>query len=272
MGSPTVQQQWMRAIRDDRTLKAGGKAVLLILATHMDADGTNCRPGVNLLATESGMGRDAAFDNLEKAKQAGLVQVLQRRGASIYVPCVGGVPLTDPANRRQNPNSEQSVTVGDSSTVDRPVTVGETSTVGSSLSTIPPANRRQFVDTTRADQGQLASSVEPQPKDKADHALIRHGIPLSERPSLERFLRVRRKATSPGGLIVVLGDSGQLRDAAAESREWAKATPVPPRVNGSGPAPCPLECRNGWLEDPANDNRPYPCSHCQPDHKNGRPA
>ncbi len=95
MGSPTVQQQWMRAIRDDRTLKAGGKAVLYTLATHMDADGANCRPGVNLLATESGMGRDAAFDNLEKAKQAGLVQVLQRWGASVYVPCVDGVPLIE---------------------------------------------------------------------------------------------------------------------------------------------------------------------------------
>lgn len=272
MGSPTVQQQWMRAIRDDRTLKAGGKAVLLILATHMDADGTNCRPGVNLLATESGMGRDAAFDNLEKAKQAGLVQVLQRRGASIYVPCVNGVPLTDPANRRQNPDSEQSVTVGDSSTVNRPVTVGETPTVGSSLSTIPLANRRQFVDTTRADQGQLASSAEPQPKDKADHALIRHGVPLSDRPSLERFLREVKKANAPGGLIVTHDEQGRLPAVLVEWRAWAKATPVPPRVNGSDPTPCPLGCRNGWLEDASNDHRPYACSHCQPDHENGRPT
>jgi hypothetical protein len=265
MGSPTVQQQWMRAIRDDRTLKAGGKAVLLVLATHMDPDGANCRPGANLLAAESGMGRDATFDNLERAKRAGLVMVLQRRGASVYVPCVGGVPLVeDGPNRRGIPDSEAPVTVGKSSTVNPAPTVGGTRTVGSSLSTILPANRRGFVDTTRADQEELASSLEPQPKDRADQALTRHGIPLTDRPSLERFLRETKKATSPGGLIVALDEQGRFPAVTAEWRTWAAVTPIPPRVNGHRPAVCSYGCVSGWLEDPDNDHRPFPCPTCQP--------
>ncbi len=118
---------------------------------------------------------------------------------------------------------------------------------------------------------ELASSLDPQPKDKADQALTRHGIPLTDRPSIERFLREVKKATSPGGLIVTLDEQGRLGAVLIEWRAWAAPTPTPPRVNGVKP-PCPLDCATGWLEDPDNDLRPRPCPSCQPRHRLNTPA
>ncbi len=261
MGSPTVQQLWMRAIRDDRTLKAGGKAVLYTLATHMDADGSNCRPGMQTVADEAGMTRTTAFEWLEKGKRAGLVIVQQRTGASVYMPAVGGVPLV--ANRPGNPNSKNASTVRETRTVG---TVRETGTVGVLPSGFSDSNRSGIPNRTRADQeGKLASSPVPQPKDRADQALARHGIPLTDRPSIERFLREVKKATSPGGLIVTLEEQGRLGAVLVEWRAWAAPAPTPPRLNGAAAPACSYECEAGWLEDPDDDERrPFRCPDCRP--------
>ncbi len=102
---------------------------------------------------------------------------------------------------------------------------------------------------------------------------MRLGFGLADRPSIERFLREIHKAQAPAGLLVARDRRGSAGVLLEGYPAWVKATPVPPHVNGNSPdEPCPLGCRNGWLEDASNDHRPYPCSHCQPDHQNGRPT
>jgi len=118
---------------------------------------------------------------------------------------------------------------------------------------------------------QLASSSKSNGNgsDKADRVLAAHGIPASDRPSIEQFLHEARGATSPGGLIASLGDRGGFAAVIPDWRAWAEPTPLPPHVNGHGPPaaePCAHGCVGGWLGDP---DRPVPCPTHKPHRTNG---
>lgn len=115
---------------------------------------------------------------------------------------------------------------------------------------------------------ELASSPRPN-GDKADRVLVAHGIALDDRPSIEQYLREQRKATSPGGLIAVLGDRGEFAAMLPGWRTWAAPTEMPPHVNGGGASPaalCPQGCIDGWLGDV---DRPAPCPVHKPHRMNG---
>lgn len=272
MGSQTVQQQWLAAIRDgDDGLKSGPVAVLYVLATFMDSDGRNCRPGMARVAEGARCTRSTAFEHLRKAAAAGWVEVRQRRGASVYVPCIGGVPLVPnpPPNRPGFQDGEPSV-----DNPNRPGNQDSRNRPGTQDSELPTvrvfgANRPANQDGTIFDQEvQLASSPRPH-SDKADKVLTAHGIPLSDRPSIEQYLREQRKATSPGGLIATLGDRGEFGPVIPLWQTWATPTEMPPHVNGNGAspaAPCPQGCVDGWLGDV---DRPAPCPTHKPHRTNG---
>jgi len=113
---------------------------------------------------------------------------------------------------------------------------------------------------------ELASSAKLN-GDKADRVLTAHGIPLADRPSIERYLREMRKAASPGGLIVSLSEQGRFAVVVPEWRAWAAPTVLPPRVNGTA-APTGCDgCDHGWVEQP--DGRHARCPACQPQPVNG---
>lgn len=113
---------------------------------------------------------------------------------------------------------------------------------------------------------QLASSSKLN-GDKADLVLAKHGVPLSDRPSLERFLREVRKATSPAGLMVVLDEQGRFAAVLPDWRTWAEPTPQPPHINGTATAVGCDRCDHGWVEQP--DGRQARCPACQPQPVNG---
>lgn len=270
MGSQTVQQQWLAAIRDGRDgLKAGSVAVLYTLATFMDADGRNCRPGMARVAEGARCTRTTAFEHLRKAAAAGWVEVHQRRGASVYLPCIGGVPLAPnpPPNRPGLQDSEPTV-----DNANRPGTPNSGNRPGMQDGGPPTvrgfdANRPANPNGTSFDQAevQLASSAKLN-GDKADRVLTAHGVPLVDRPSIERFLREMRKADSPGGLIASLGEQGRFAAVLPEWRAWAEPTPQPPRLNGAADRSC-ASCDRGWVEQP--DGRLARCPACQPQPVNG---
>lgn len=113
---------------------------------------------------------------------------------------------------------------------------------------------------------ELASSAKLN-GDKADMVLARHGIPLTDRPSLERFLREVRKATSPAGLMVVLDEQGRFAAMVPDWRTWAEPTPQPPHINGTATVVGCDHCDRGWVEQP--DGRLARCPACHPQPVNG---
>ncbi|MGH3275471.1 MAG: helix-turn-helix domain-containing protein, partial [Streptosporangiaceae bacterium] len=52
---PPLALEYIRALRDDRTLTTTEKLAAVMLASHAGHDGTNAHPGIRLLAAEIGL-------------------------------------------------------------------------------------------------------------------------------------------------------------------------------------------------------------------------
>lgn len=86
---------WQHAIRSSK-LESTTKLVCYTIWSHMASDGTGCFPSYALIAEESGLSRRSVIDHVQKAAQAGFLQVDNRQRengsatSNIYRPTMPG--------------------------------------------------------------------------------------------------------------------------------------------------------------------------------------
>lgn len=86
---------WQHAIRSSK-LESTTKLVCYTIWSHMASDGTGCFPSYALIAEESGLSRRSVIEHVQKAAQAGFLQVDSRQRengsatSNIYRPTMPG--------------------------------------------------------------------------------------------------------------------------------------------------------------------------------------
>jgi len=87
---------WQQAIRDS-ALEPTTKLVCYTIGTHMAADGTGCYPSYQTIANEAGLHRATAIKHVQKAVDAGFLEVEGRlddageAASNVYRPTMPGV-------------------------------------------------------------------------------------------------------------------------------------------------------------------------------------
>lgn len=74
-----IRFPWERAVRDNPAVTDNRLLVLMVLASYTSTAGT-ARVGVDKLADRTGLGRSTVRDHIRAARQAGLLDVVQRGG------------------------------------------------------------------------------------------------------------------------------------------------------------------------------------------------
>lgn len=134
--TPSVRSRWEQGLRSCPDATRSRLAVLLILGTYANADGTSARPGLATLAEDCGVSVTVAQRAIRWALSEGwLTQVRRghRRGdgsttASEY-------RLTIPANAQQVAGDRLSAQVNRSPATDREISTGHSDDLNRSLST-----------------------------------------------------------------------------------------------------------------------------------------
>ena len=97
----------LHAVFEDRDVKGAAKAVLLSLANHAHADGTEAYPSVPTIMGESGLSRSAVFDALARLKDDGQIVPYGHRGQRVVYrltrPAAGPVQQPDQSAKDTSP-------------------------------------------------------------------------------------------------------------------------------------------------------------------------
>lgn len=76
-----LKYEWSEAIMSESgPTSSTVRLVLLVLFTHMNGDGSNCYPGVRMIATKTGLHRTTVMEAIRQAREDGWIAVEKRRG------------------------------------------------------------------------------------------------------------------------------------------------------------------------------------------------
>jgi hypothetical protein len=282
---------WERKVRAARDVPLGIRAVLFILATYMDKDGSNCRPTLDHLAEETGIARSTLAKNIKKAEELGWLDdspALRggRRGdrgfASTRKPTVPESCHPDSGRHRHRPQS------GDSDSGAVPESDDTTSRVQlrglpesaqrdstKSYQVIPPPRHTDEEDDLHKSEGpgqdtlgasfgaklrartgatwsdQEITSVLPTMTEACGGGA--RGEVQAQSILMQLALRTHNPVKSLRGFVLALS-----REDLASLPQWH-----PPRdVLPVKPIGCDA-CKRGWLGED-EQGRPRPCPSCKP--------
>ena len=79
--NPLLKYEWSEAVMSESGPRSSTvRLVLLVLFTHMNGDGSNCFPGVRMIATKSGLHRTTVMKAIQEAEADGWIAIDKRRG------------------------------------------------------------------------------------------------------------------------------------------------------------------------------------------------